>query len=185
MQNWSERQDVLCSSQNYFGYSLALGSLISLLVLPFLSSQRKPIYCTFIMISIVAQGFIMLQEHHTLYAIMAVGFAWPSKTIVGLSYALEFYPENSKIYIFIAYILLNGLIIGSLPFFYSLHGDWYTLQAVGLILSFTSFCYVILFMPESLLVYSQNGKHQTVRTIMEGLLKMNGSGDTRLLFRFK
>ena len=52
-------------------------------------------------------------------------------------------------------------------------------------MSFSSFCYVILFMPDSLLIYSQNGKHQTVRLIMEGLLKMNGTGDTRLFFRFK
>ena len=94
----------------------------------------------------------MAQEHHTLYAVVAIGFAWPSKMIVGLSYALEFYPERSKITMVITYIIFNALIIGGLPIYYSMHGDWYTLQAVGLILSFTSFCYVILFMPESLLI---------------------------------
>lgn len=79
------------------------------------------------MISILAQGFIMAQEHHSLYAIMAIGFAWPSKMIVGLSYALEFFPERSKIPMIIAYIIFNALIIGGLPFYYSMQGDWYTI----------------------------------------------------------
>jgi hypothetical protein len=35
IENWSERLDVLCTDPNYFAYSLALGCLLSLLVLPF------------------------------------------------------------------------------------------------------------------------------------------------------
>ena len=69
----------------------------------------------------------MAQEHHTLYAVMAIGFAWPSKMIIGLSYALEFYPESSKITMIVAYIILNALINVGLPFYYSMHGEWYTL----------------------------------------------------------
>jgi hypothetical protein len=58
---------------------------------------------------------------------MGIGLSWPSKTIVGLSYALEFYPERQKIPMLIGYILMNGVMICGLPFYYSMHGDWYTI----------------------------------------------------------
>ena len=52
--NWSEKQDVLCADPAFLGYYLALGCLVSLLMLPFTQNFRKPIYCTFLMLSIAA-----------------------------------------------------------------------------------------------------------------------------------
>jgi hypothetical protein len=40
-------------------------------------------------------------------------------------------------------------------------------------------------MPESLWTYYQKREFHTQRITMEGLLKMNGFSDTRLIFRFK
>ena len=54
-----------------------------------------------------------------------------------------------------------------------------------MIVGTASLCYCILFMPESLQTYHQKREFQTLRITMEGLLRMNGFSDVRLIFRFK
>ena len=52
-------------------------------------------------------------------------------------------------------------------------------------MAFLSFTYCILLMPDSPWAYYTQDDFQRTRAVLEGVLQMNGSGDTRLLFRFK
>jgi MFS family permease len=172
--NWSEKLDVLCADPRNLGFALALGSLISLLLIPFSSGYRKPIYCIFLTISICAQGFLLASDSYTKEALIAIGLSWPGMTIVGINYVMEFYPESTKFRAMAVFSVINTILIWGIPLYFGLKGDWYGLEAAGLILAITSLCFIILLMPESLTVYHSQGKYQMVRTIMEGLLKING-----------
>ena len=54
IENWAEKYDILCGDPKLLTYALALGLLLSLSLLPLTYTLRKPIYCTFIMVSIVS-----------------------------------------------------------------------------------------------------------------------------------
>ena len=56
---------------------------------------------------------------------------------------------------------------------------------LSVIFGILSFLFCILFMPESLQYLYNIKEFQKTRSIMEGLLGMNGFGYCRLLFRFK
>ena len=139
-------------------------------------------------VSLVAQLILVMVEQEKVgIAMMAlIGFSWPGKMIVGLVYASEFFCRNQKKYLIFSFFLTNAAILCIIPNFYEyINRDWYPLQALGLILGTASLCYCILFMPESLWTYYQKREYHTQRITMEGLLKMNGFSDTRLIFRFK
>lgn len=129
----------------------------------------------------------MVEQEKVWIAMMAIiGLSWPGKMIVGLAYASEFFCINQKKSLIFSFFLTNAAILCFIPIYYEhINSDWYQLHALGLIIGTASLCYCILFMPESLWTYYQKRDYHTQRITMEGLLKMNGFSDTRLIFRFK
>ena len=81
---------------------------------------------------------------------VGAGFLFPGSSLVGIIYTLEFTPKNSHVARSLAIL---GFLIGavaSLPFiFQHVLTDWNSMSLVCLGLSFASFTFCVLLMPES------------------------------------
>ena len=89
-----------------------------------------------------------------------------------------------KYYIYI-FLVLNGISFVFLPIYYDqISKDYYPLQAACLVVTFCTFCYTMLFLPESPWSEYCHGNFERTREILQVIAKMNGQ-EIRLLCRFK
>lgn len=192
MTNWVQKLNLLCKPQQlkWMTPGMALGVVVALTLVPSISDMfgRKNVYTTSLVISMIAQLALLLvdQSEIAIGLLFIIGATWPGRCIVGTSYALEFFPRSHQSAVLFFLLLVNAISISAVPFsFQILQRDFYLYQVLSLVIAFLSFTYCILLMPDSPWAYYMQDDFQRTRAVLEGVLHMNGSGDTRLLFRFK
>ena len=129
----------------------------------------------------------MITESHDVAFVLLIlmGLTWPGKLLVGLTYILDFFPISLHILYLYAFLVLNGIFLMFLPIYYDqITKDYYPLQAISLVLTFCTFCYSILFLPESPYTEYSKNNFQKTREILQVMAKMNGQ-EIKLLCRFK
>lgn len=115
-----------------------------------------------------------------------IGVALPGKIMIGLLYILDFYPQSENVKFTAWYLLINACLVCMIPTFFELVSrDSFSLLASSLIATLCTFLFTILFLPESPRYQHQEGEYQTCRKTLEGILKLNGQGNVKLLFRFE
>lgn len=192
MMNWIQKLNLLCKPQQlkWMTPVMALGVVLALTLVPSISDRfgRKNVYSSSLVICMIAQLALLLvdQSEVAIGLLFVVGATWPGRCIVGTAYVLEFFPRSHQPAVLFAVLLANAISIFMIPFsFQVLQRDFYLYQVLGLVMAFLSFTYCILLMPDSPWAYFMQDDFQRTRAVLEGVLQMNGSSDTRLLFRFK
>jgi len=193
LSNWADRYDFACNNFQFAGYyfkvALLSGIILALLFVPSIGDKfgRKSIFCLSFALSLISQfGLLLAESHQLAFALLVVmGLTWPGKLLVGLTFILDFYPLSLHRYYTCVFLVLNGISLVFLPIYYDqISKDYYPLQAICLVLTFCTFCYTMLFLPESPWSEYQQGNFQRTREILQVISKMNGQ-DIRLLCRFK
>lgn len=72
-----------------------------------------------------------------------------------------------------------------LPTYFELVNDTFTLLSGCILTQLISFCFILLFMPESPYFLYLQGNFAQCRHTLEGIMKMNGRSEIKLLFRFQ
>lgn len=170
---------LFCQTENYFPQYLYAGVFLSLLFVPSIADKygRRNIYAICLGVSLVAQFGLIASEQIWVaeMCLILTGFAWIGCLIVGLLYILEFFPVKKRTGLVIAYLLIQGWLACMLPkYFQHISHETFGLQTVCLIMTLCTFCFVILFLPESPYFFYKIGNYQKARQTLEGLLKMNG-----------
>ena len=121
LENWIIKFDLLCKEykkENLMIYSFFIGAITGLIILPKLADSigRKVPFILTLLISMVAQiGLIVTDNFDDASMFMvALGFTFPGKYVVGINYLLELIKngsrEQSMINLFVADVLSNILI---------------------------------------------------------------------------
>ena len=182
-QNWAEKFDQVCNQnqnmEHYFKIAIFSGLILSMLFVPSIADKygRKTQFSTSLIITLVAQFGLLITESYQwgLFFIFLMGVASPGKFIVGLMFILDFIPKANHVTIIFLFLMANAVSVVFIPFyFFQISKDYYTLQCTCVLATFSTFCYTMLFLPESPWSMYKQQKFQTARLIMEGIAKMNG-----------
>jgi len=100
VENWVMRMDMLCESRlkiGMLGFSYFLGVVIGLALAPPLADLcgKQYIFCSSLLLSLIGQASLLYITYSSLVAmffLLVIGLSWAGKTIVGLSYILDFLP---------------------------------------------------------------------------------------------
>ena len=80
--------------------AMALGVVLSLVAVPSVADSygRKQVYLSSLLISLIAQLMLLLTDESeiAIALLFLIGATWPGKCIVGMAYALEFFPQSMQ-----------------------------------------------------------------------------------------
>lgn len=126
--------DMLCESRikiGMLGFCYFVGVVAGLVFAHPLTDiyGKKIVFCCSLLVSIVGQASLLFLSYYTylgMFFLLLVGLSWAGKTIVGISYILDFFPQRMQpLRIFILDLFdYPSLLLISLSYQY-LDRDWY------------------------------------------------------------